>query len=200
MRNCDPISLLWFLQSRKHYFMSFSSSPTRLSDTENSKVLAEKSWTKHQWNALPPQSNQIEAKQATVSTVLPISPKFLLMWGCCCDFPQLTWSSLIAFSFHLDIFPSCAVCFCCSDILECCFVSRGPLRCFFFLFPKPSNSIIYFSFELFICKSFFVTIYIFDVESKQKSGTFSNDLALQFLKLCSISPDYPCFVSAAFAI
>lgn len=62
MRDCEPLSPLWFLQSQKYYFMSFSSSATRLSDTENSKALAEKSWTKHQWDAHLPQSNQIQAK------------------------------------------------------------------------------------------------------------------------------------------
>lgn len=45
-----------------------------------------------------------------------------------------------------------------------------------------------------------MTTHIFEVESEQEPGAFSNDLALQFFKLCSVSPDYPCFVSIAFAI
>lgn len=150
---------------------------------------------------MPFHRNLIKSKQN--KQLFPLFYQFLLSF-CWCEAAALTSHSLLGlvllpFPFisifsHPVQFASAAL-----TSLNVALFLEDPWDVFF-LFPKPSNSIIYFSFELFICKSFFVTIYIFDVESKQKSGTFSNDLALQFLKLCSISPDYPCFVSAAFAI
>lgn len=150
---------------------------------------------------MPFHRNLIKSKQN--KQLFPLFSQFLLSF-CWCEAAAVTSYSLLGlvllpFPFisifsHPVQFASAAL-----TSLNVALFLEDPWDVFF-LFPKPSNSIIYFSFELFIYKSFFVTIYIFDVESKQKSGTFSNDLALQFLKLCSISPDYPCFVSAAFAI